>query len=187
MHCGLTGVSSSSTGKLDAHHRPRRDYRTPSCRRVSTWRRPTSPRMIRAYTDGGAPRPRPGRLMNTCGPRNIRREYVEAFIVAELEPPSLGVRRDALPLGSAALQLAGRRERGRGHHSWPRCHRHTSRESMYRCSPTIMYSFCWRTASVEDFRNRRDCATIRPFLDSGMRLEDMSGPRHTADDPELPT
>ena len=36
-----------------------------------------------------------------------------------------------------------------------------------------------------DFRNRRDCATIRPFLDSGMRLEDMSGPRHTADDPEL--
>ena len=29
--------------------------------------------------------------------------------------------------------------------------------------------------SGKDFRNRRDCAIIRLFLDTGMRLEGMSG------------
>lgn len=39
--------------------------------------------------------------------------------------------------------------------------------------------------SGKDFRNRRDCAIIRLFLDTGMRLEGMSGLRYRADDPEF--
>ena len=39
--------------------------------------------------------------------------------------------------------------------------------------------------SGKDFRNRRDCAIIRLFLDTGMRLEGMSGLRYSADDPEF--
>jgi site-specific recombinase XerC len=39
--------------------------------------------------------------------------------------------------------------------------------------------------SGRDFRNRRDCAIIRRFLDTGMRLESMSGLRYSPDDPEL--
>lgn len=108
--------------------------------------------------------------MNTRGPRNIRREYVEAFIVAELERPPLGVRRDALPLDSAALQLAGRRERGRGHHSWPRCDRHRSRGKHVPMLSDDHVRLLLADCLGRDFRNRRDCATIRPFLDSGMRL-----------------
>jgi len=38
--------------------------------------------------------------------------------------------------------------------------------------------------SGKDFRNRRDGAIIRLFLDTGIRLEGMSGLRYIADDPE---
>jgi hypothetical protein len=96
--------------------------------------------------------------MNTRGPRNIHREYVEAFIVAELERPSLGVRRDALPLGSAALQLAGRRERGRGiTHGQdaaatdPGKHVPMLSDDHVR----LLLADCFG----RDFRKRRDCAT----------------------------
>jgi site-specific recombinase XerC len=41
------------------------------------------------------------------------------------------------------------------------------------------------SCSGKDFRDRRDSAIIRLFLDTGMRLEGMSGLRHNADDPEL--
>ena len=37
----------------------------------------------------------------------------------------------------------------------------------------------------KSFRDRRDCAIIRLFLDTGMRLEGMAGLRHNSDDPEL--
>ena len=39
--------------------------------------------------------------------------------------------------------------------------------------------------SGKDFRNRRDCAIIRLFLDTGMRLEGLSGLRYRADDLEF--
>jgi site-specific recombinase XerC len=38
--------------------------------------------------------------------------------------------------------------------------------------------------SGKDFRDRRDLAIIRPFLDTGMRLDGMAGLRYSADDPE---
>jgi site-specific recombinase XerD len=38
--------------------------------------------------------------------------------------------------------------------------------------------------SAKDFRDRRDLAIIRLFLDTGMRLEGMTGLRYSADDPE---
>ena len=38
--------------------------------------------------------------------------------------------------------------------------------------------------SGKDFRDRRDLAIIRLFLDTGMRLEGMAGLRYRADDPE---
>jgi len=38
--------------------------------------------------------------------------------------------------------------------------------------------------SGKDFRDRRDLAIIRLFLDTGMRLESMTGLRYSADDPE---
>jgi site-specific recombinase XerC len=36
----------------------------------------------------------------------------------------------------------------------------------------------------KDFRDRRDAAIIRLFLDTGMRLEGMGGLRYSADDPD---
>ena len=39
--------------------------------------------------------------------------------------------------------------------------------------------------SGKDFRNRRDCAIIRLFLDTGMRLEGMGGLRYSPDDAEF--
>jgi site-specific recombinase XerC len=41
------------------------------------------------------------------------------------------------------------------------------------------------SCSGREFRNRRDCAIIRLFLDTGMRLEGMGGLRYSADDQEL--
>jgi site-specific recombinase XerC len=41
------------------------------------------------------------------------------------------------------------------------------------------------SCSGKDFRDRRDCAIIRLFLDTGMRLEGMAGLRYNADDAEL--
>jgi len=38
--------------------------------------------------------------------------------------------------------------------------------------------------SAKDFRDRRDLAIIRLFLDTGMRLEGMTGLRYSAGDPE---
>jgi site-specific recombinase XerC len=38
--------------------------------------------------------------------------------------------------------------------------------------------------SGKDFRDRRDLAIIRLFLDTGMRLEGMAGLRYSAGDPE---
>jgi site-specific recombinase XerC len=38
--------------------------------------------------------------------------------------------------------------------------------------------------SGKDFRDRRDAAIIRLFLDTGMRLEGMGGLRYSADDPD---
>lgn len=40
------------------------------------------------------------------------------------------------------------------------------------------------TCADEEFRSRRDCAIIRPFRGTGMRLEGMASWRYSADDPE---
>jgi site-specific recombinase XerC len=49
----------------------------------------------------------------------------------------------------------------------------------------ITYGSLLADCSGKDFRNRRDCAIIRLFLATGMRLEGMSGLRYRADDPEF--
>jgi integrase len=41
------------------------------------------------------------------------------------------------------------------------------------------------SCSGKDFRSRRDCAIIRLFLDTGMRLEGMGGLKYSPDNPEL--
>jgi len=41
--------------------------------------------------------------------------------------------------------------------------------------------------SGNDFRDRRNPAIIRLFLDTGMRLEGMTGLRYSAADPQAPT
>lgn len=185
MHCGLTGVSSSSTTKLDAHHRPRRDYRTPSCRGVSTWRHPTSPRTIRAYADGGAPGPRPGRQRIPAVARNIRREHVEAFIVAR----SLS----GLPSASAATLYRSLQRL----FSWLVDEGGIDASPMAKTRPPKIpekpvpvfadeeIRMLLASCSSKGFRNRRDAAIIRLFLDTGLRVEGMGGLHYSSEDPEL--
>jgi hypothetical protein len=71
-----------------------------------------SPRTIRAYMDNGAPGPRswPTRGIPTAA-RNTRTRARGSLHRGGARAAILGVRRDVLPLATAALQLAGRRAR----------------------------------------------------------------------------
>jgi len=144
-----------------------------------------SPRTIRAYTDDGllfaaflAQQGMPTAV------RSIHREHVEAFIVAELErtaPASAATRYRSLQ------QLFG----------WLDDEGEIDASPMAKMRPPkipekpvpvlsdeeirVLLADC----SGKDFRNRRDAAIIRLFLDTGMRLEGMGGLRYNAEDPEL--
>ena len=143
-----------------------------------------SPRTIRAYTDDGA-------LLATFLARqgmptavaSIRREHVEAFIAAELErtaPSSAATRYRSLQQLFKWLDDEGE----------------ISGSPMVKMRPPIIpeqpvpvlsddqVRGLLAACAGKDFRDRRDTAIIRLFLDTGMRLEGMGGLRYSTDDPD---
>ena len=152
---------------------------------------PPPPRTTRAYTDDGATWAAflAANGMPTAV-RNIRREHVEAFIVAELERAS--------PASAAThyrLSLPGARF-SNSSTGWTTRARSTGSPMAKMRPPKIPEKpvpvvsddhvrLLLADCSGKDFRNRRDCAIIRLFLDTGMRLEGMGGLRYSADDPEF--
>jgi site-specific recombinase XerD len=144
-----------------------------------------SPRTIRAYTDDGALFAAflASRGMPTTVNR-ISREHVEAFIAAELErtaPASAATRYRSLQQLFNWLEEEGE----------------ISRSPMAKMRPPMIpekpvpvlpdddIRRLLADCAGKDFRDRRDCAIIRLFLDTGMRLEGMAGLRYNPDDPEL--
>lgn len=141
-----------------------------------------SPRTIRAYTDDGALFAAflAERGMPTTA-ASVRREHVEAFIVAELErtaPASAATRYRSLQ------QLF----------NWLDHEGEITGSPMAKMRPPkipekpapVLPDEDIRRLLVscvgKDFRSRRDCAIIRLFLDTGMRLEGMAGLRYHAED-----
>jgi site-specific recombinase XerD len=144
-----------------------------------------SPRTIRAYTDDGALLAaflaRKGMPTTVA---SIRREHVEAFIAAELErtaPSSAATRYRSLQQLFKWLDDEGEID----------C------SPMAKMRPPIIPEQAvpvlsddqvrglLATCSGKDFRDRRDTAMIRLFLDTGMRLEGMGGLRYSAEDADL--
>jgi site-specific recombinase XerC len=144
-----------------------------------------SPRTIRAYTDDGALFAAflAGKGMPTVA-ASIRREHVEAFIVAELErtaPSSAATRYRSLQQLFNWLDEEGE----------------ITGSPMAKMRPPIIpekpvpvladadVKRLLDSCAGKDFRNRRDLAIIRLFLDTGVRLEGMGGLRYNPDDPDL--
>jgi site-specific recombinase XerC len=144
-----------------------------------------SPRTIRAYTDDGAllaaflaARGMPTAVLS------IRREHVEAFIVAELErtsPSSAATRYRSLQQLFNWLDDEGEIDASPMAKMRPPKIPEKPVPVLSDDHVRLLLADCFG----KDFRNRRDCAIIRLFLDTGMRLEGMSGLRYSADDPEF--
>ena len=144
-----------------------------------------SPRTIRAYTDDGAllaaflaARGMPTAVLS------IRREHVEAFIVAELErtsPSSAATRYRSLQQLFKWLDDEGEIDTSPMAKMRPPKIPEKPVPVLSDDHIRLLLADC----SGKDFRNRRDCAIIRLFLDTGMRLEGLSGLRYRADDPEF--
>jgi site-specific recombinase XerC len=144
-----------------------------------------SPRTIRAYTDDGA-------LLAAFLARqgmptavaSIRREHVEAFIAAELQrtkPASAATRYRSLQQLFKWLDDEGEIDAS------PMA---KMRPPMIPEQPVPVLSDdqvrgLLAVCSGRDFRDRRDTAIIRLFLDTGMRLEGMGGLRYSAEDADL--
>jgi len=141
-----------------------------------------SARTIRAYTDDGAMLARflADKGMPTAAD-SIRREHVEAFIVAELERTASS---------SAATRYRSLQQLFR----WLDDEGEIDSSPMAKMRPPIIPEQAVPVLSDDqvrlvldncagrDFRNRRDIAIIRLFLDTGMRLEGMGGLRFNAED-----
>ena len=143
-----------------------------------------SPRTIRAYTDDGALFAAfLARQGMPTAVASIRREHVEAFIAAELArtaPSSAATRYRSLQQLFKWLDDEGE----------------ISGSPMAKMRPPIIpeqpvpvlsdgqVRGLLAACSGKDFRDRRDTAIIRLFLDTGMRLEGMSGLRYNTDDPD---
>jgi site-specific recombinase XerD len=144
-----------------------------------------SPRTIRAYTDDGA---RFAAFLARQGMptavASIRREHVEAFIAAELvrtAPSSAATRYRSLQQLFKWLDDEGE----------------ISGSPMVKMRPPIIpeqpvpvlsddqVRGLLAVCSGKDFRDRRDTAIIRLFLDTGMRLEGMGGLRYNSEDADL--
>ena len=144
-----------------------------------------SPRTIRAYTDDGAlltaflaTKGMPTAVLS------IRREHVEAFIVAELErtsPSSAATRYRSLQQLFKWLDDEGEIDTSPMAKMRPPKIPEKPVPVLSDDHIRLLLADC----SGKDFRNRRDCAIIRLFLDTGMRLEGLSGLRYRADDPEF--
>ena len=144
-----------------------------------------SPRTIRAYTDDGALLV--GFLARQGMPTaaaSIRREHVEAFIAAELArtaPSSAATRYRSLQQLFKWLDDEGE----------------IDASPMAKMRPPIIpeqpvpvlsddqVRGLLAVCSGKDFRDRRDIAIVRLFLDTGMRLEGMGGLRYNAEDADL--
>jgi integrase len=115
---------------------------------------------------------------------SIRREHVEAFIAAELArtaPSSAATRYRSLQQLFKWLDDEGE----------------IAGSPMAKMRPPIIpeqpvpvlsddqIRGLLASCAGKDFRVRRDIAIIRPFLDTGMRLEGMGGLRYSLDDAEL--
>ena len=143
-----------------------------------------SARTIRAYTDDGALFV--SFLVRQGMPsavRSIRREHVEAFIVAELErtaPSSAATRYRSLQQLFGWLDEEGEIEGS------PMAKMRPPKipEKPVPVLPDDDVRRLLADCSGKDFRDRRDLAIIRLFLDTGMRLEGMAGLRYSAGDPE---
>ncbi len=103
--------------------------------------------------------------------RSIHREHVEAFIAAELErtaPSSAATRYRFLQQLFGWLDEEGEIDRS------PMAKMRPPKipDKPVPVLPTTTCGACWPT-SAKDFRDRRDLAIIRLFLDTGMRLEGM--------------
>jgi site-specific recombinase XerD len=144
-----------------------------------------SPRTIRAYTDDGARLA--AFLLNSGMPtavRSISREHVEAFIVAELErtaPASAATRYRSLQQLFSWLDEEGEIDASPMIKMRPPKIPEQPVPVLSDDHVRLLLADC----AGQDFRNRRDCAIIRLFLDTGMRLEGMGGLRYNADDPEI--
>jgi site-specific recombinase XerD len=143
-----------------------------------------SPRTIRAYTDDGAMLAAflAARGMPTAV-RSISREHVEAFIVAELErtaPASAATRYRSLQQLFKWLDEEGEIEGSPMIRMRPPKLTEKPVPVLSDDQIRLLLADC----SGKDFRDRRDAAMIRLFLDTGMRLEGMSGLRYIADNPE---
>ena len=144
-----------------------------------------SPRTIRAYTDDGvllAAFLADMGMPTVAG--NIRREHVEAFIVAELErtaPASAATRYRSLQQLFTWLDEEGEISGS------PMAKMRPPKipEKPVPVLPDDDIRRLLGSCAGKDLRDRRDCAIIRLFLDTGMRLEGMAGLRYNSDDPEL--
>lgn len=115
---------------------------------------------------------------------NIRREHVEAFIAAELErtaPASAATRYRSLQ------QLFNWLDEEREITGSPMAKTRPPKipEKPVPVLPDDDIRRLLDSCAGKDFRDRRDCAIIRLFLDTGMRLEGMAGLRYSSGDPEL--
>jgi len=135
-----------------------------------------SPRTIRAYTDDGA---RLAAYLARNGMptavRSITREHVEAFIVAELErtaPASAATRYRSLQQLFNWLDDEGEIDASPMSKMRPPKIPEQPVPVLSDDHVRLLLADC----AGKDFRNRRDCAIIRLFLDTGMRLEGMGGP-----------
>jgi len=143
-----------------------------------------SPRTIRGYTDDGALfaafLARSG-MPTAAG--SIRREHVEAFIAAELErtaPASAATRYRSLQQLFKWLDEEGEIDAS----PMLKTRRPIIPEQPVPILTDEQVKRLLDSCSGKDFRNRRDLAIVRLFLDTGMRLEGMAGLRYDADDAE---
>ena len=113
----------------------------------------------------------------------IRREHVEAFIAAELQrakPSSAATRYRSLQQLFKWLEDEGESTSSPMARTWPPIIPEQRVPVLSDDEVRRLLADC----SGKDFRNRRDLAIIRLFLDTGMRLEGIAGLRYSADDPE---
>jgi site-specific recombinase XerD len=144
-----------------------------------------SARTIRAYTDDSALFARflAERGMPTAV-ADIHREHVEAFIVAQLErtaPASAATRYRSLQQFFRWLDDEGEIDSS----PMAKMRRPIIPEQPVPVLADDQIRRLLESCAGRDFRNRRDIAIIRLFLDTGMRLEGMGGLRYSAEDPDL--